>query len=191
MTLLLLGILIFFSVHSVRIFAEDWRTRQITARGERAWRGIYSLVSVVGVVMIGAGYARMRRAPVEVWTPPDWTLPITSALMLVSFVLIAAAYVRGNRLKAKIGHPMTVGVMAWAIAHLLSNGTLGDILLFGAFLVWAVFAFVEARRRDRVAGTTYPLGPVARDVTMVILGAAAWFVFGFWLHGPLIGVKPF
>jgi uncharacterized membrane protein len=144
----------------------------------------------VGIVLVGAGYARARRAPVEMWNPPDWTLPITSALVLVSFVLIAAAYVPGNRIKAKIRHPMTAGVKTWAFAHLLSNGTLGDIVLFGAFLVWAIFAYVEAKRRDRVAGTTYPMGEPAKDVIAVLAGAAAWFVFGFWLHGPLIGVRP-
>jgi uncharacterized membrane protein len=190
MTLLLLGILMFFSVHSVRIVAEDWRARQIASRGVRTWRGIYSFASAVGIVLVVAGYVRTRRAPIEVWSPPEWTLPITSALVLVAFVLIAAAYVPGNRIKAKVGHPMTAGVKTWAFAHLLSNGTLGDMVLFGAFLVWAIFAFVEARRRDRVAGTTYRVGPPSKDVITVVAGAAAWFVFGFWLHGPLIGVRP-
>lgn len=191
MTLLLLGIIVFFSVHSVRIVAEEWRTRQITARGERVWKAVYSVASIVGVVMVGAGYARTRRAPIEIWNPPDWTHPITSVLVLVSFVLILAGYVRGTRIKAKIGHPFTAGVKTWAFAHLLSNGTLGDIVLFGSFLVWGVFVYVEARRRDRVAGTTYAVGPVSRDFTTVVLGVIVWYVFGHWLHGPLIGVQPF
>jgi uncharacterized membrane protein len=190
MTLLLVGIVVFFGVHSVRIFAEDWRTRQIALRGERAWKGLYSLVSLVGIILVGAGYARTRKAPVEVWNPPEWTFPVTSVLVLVAFMLVMMAYVPGTRIKAKIGHPMTAGVMAWAIGHLLSNGTLGDIVLFGAFLVWAVFAFIEARRRDRIGGTVYSIGPISRDVTAAVIGLVIWFVFGHWLHEWLIGVKP-
>jgi uncharacterized membrane protein len=189
--LLLIGIVLFFGVHSVRVFAEDWRTRQITRLGARPWRGIYSLLSGVSVVVLVWGYAQTRKTPIELWTPPSWTYPITSALVLVSFVLIAAAYVSRNRIKAKIGHPMTAGIKTWAFAHLLSNGTLGDVLLFGSFLVWAVFVFIAARKRDREAGTTYPVGPVSKDVITVVGGTVAWAVFGFWLHGPLIGVRPF
>jgi uncharacterized membrane protein len=191
MTLLIIGIVLFFGVHSVRVFADDWRTQQIVARGERPWKGLYSIASAVGIVMVGYGYAQTRKAPIDLWTPPAWTYPITSVLVLVSFVLIAAAYVRGNRVKAKIGHPFTAGVETWAFAHLLSNGRLGDVVLFGTFFVWAIFVFAAARRRDRAAGTTYPVGPVSKDVIAVVAGVVAWGVFGFWLHGLLIGVRPF
>ena len=190
MTLLVAGIVIFFGVHSVRIVADDWRTRQIAARGERAWKGLYSLASAVGIVALGWGYGRTLKAPVAVWNPPAWTHPITSAFVLVAFVLFAAAYVRGNRIKAKIGHPMAAGVKTWAFAHLLSNGSLGDELLFGAFFVWSILAFAAARRRDRAAGTTYAVGPVSSDIKTVAAGIVAWFVFGFWLHGWLFGVRP-
>jgi uncharacterized membrane protein len=189
MTLLIAGIVIFFGTHSVRIVADEWRTRRIAALGAGTWKAVYSIVSAIGLVMVGWGYAQSRRAPVDLWTPPEWLFPITSALVLVSFVLIAAAYVPGN--KAKVGHPMAAGVKTWAFAHLLSNGRLGDVLLFGAFFVWALFAFRAGRQRDRVAGTVYPVGPASKDVATVAGGIVAWVVFGFWLHGWLIGVKPF
>ena len=191
MTLLVLGIVIFFGVHSVRVFADEWRSRQIAARGEQTWKMLYSIASVVGIVVLGWGFAQTRKAPIALWTPPHWTYPITAALVLVSFVLFAAAYVRGNRIKATIGHPQSAGVKTWAFAHLLSNGNLGDVLLFGAFFVWAILAFAAARKRDRIAGTTYPVGPVAKDVTTVVAGVVAWLVFGFWLHAWLFGVRPF
>jgi len=191
MTLLVLGIVIFFGVHSVRVFADEWRSRQIAARGEQTWKMLYSIASVVGIVVLGWGFAQTRKAPIALWTPPHWTYPITAALVLVSFVLFAAAYVRGNRIKARIGHPQSAGVKTWAFAHLLSNGNLGDVLLFGAFFVWAILAFAAARKRDRIAGTTYPVGPVAKDVTTVVAGVVAWLVFGFWLHAWLFGVRPF
>jgi uncharacterized membrane protein len=191
MTFLIVGIVLFFGVHSVRMVADEWRTRQIATRGERAWKGLYTLASAVGIVLLVYGYGQTRKAPVDLWTAPAWTYPITSALMLLSSVLIAAAYVRGNRIKAKIGHPMVVGVKTWAFAHLLSNGRLGDVLLFGAFLVWGVLVFVAARKRDRAAGTVYPVGPVSKDVITVVAGVVAWVVFAAGLHMWLIGVRPF
>jgi uncharacterized membrane protein len=190
-TLLLAGIVIFFGVHSVRIFADDWRTRQIARLGALPWRGLYSFASAVGIVLVGYGYAQTRKAPIDVWTPPTWLYPVTSALVLVAFVLIAAAYVKGNRIKARVGQPFAAGVKTWAFAHLLSNGHLGDVILFGVFLVWGIAAYVSAQKRDRLAGVVYPVGPVAADVKTVVAGVVAWAVFGFWLHGILIGVKPF
>jgi uncharacterized membrane protein len=191
MTVLLIGIVLFFGVHSVRIVAGDWRQRQMSRLGARAWKGIYSLASLVGIVMVGYGYAQTRRAPVDLWNPPAWLYPITSVLMLVAFVLIAAAYVRGNRIKAKVGQPFAAGVKTWAFAHLLSNGRLGDVILFGAFLVWAIAAYVAAQKRDRAAGVVYPIGPASADVKTVVAGLVGWVVFGFWLHALLIGVRPF
>jgi uncharacterized membrane protein len=106
-------------------------------------------------------------------------------------VLIAAVYVPRNSLKARIGHPMVVGVKVWALSHLLANHTLADLLLFGGFLVWAVLCFRAARRRDRAAGTTYPAGTLQGNLLTVVTGVAGWLVFAMWLHGPLIGVRPF
>ena len=191
MTLFVIGIIVFFGVHSVRIFADDWRTRQITRLGERPWKGLYSLASLVGIVMLSWGYSLTRKAPIELWHPLPWTRPFTAVLVLLAFVLVAAAYVRGNRIKVKVGQPFSAGVMMWAFAHLLSNGALGDVVLFGAFFVWAIFAFSAAQRRDRAAAVVYPVGPVSKDVITVVAGVVAWAVFGFWLHGVLIGVRPF
>jgi uncharacterized membrane protein len=110
--------------------------------------------------------------------------------VLIAFVLVTAAYVPGNRIKAKLHHPMILGVKTWAFAHLLSNGTLADIVLFGAFLAWAVVDYSASRRRDRANGTVYAPGTGARTAITVVVGLVAGVVFAVWLHGPLIGVRP-
>jgi uncharacterized membrane protein len=116
---------------------------------------------------------------------------LAGLLTLVAFVFLAAAYVPRNHIKARFHHPMVLGVKAWAAGHLLANGTLADLLLFGSFLLWAVLSFIAARRRDRVAGTSYAPGSAAGTLTAIAVGAVAWAAFAFWLHGPLIGVRPF
>jgi uncharacterized membrane protein len=191
MTYLILGLAIFLGTHSVRIIADAWRTARIAQFGEGAWKGIYSVISIAGFVLIVVGYGEARQHAMVLWTPPAWTAHVASLLTLVAFVLVASAYVRGTRTKAAIGHPMIAGVKVWAFAHLLANGTLADLMLFGAFLVWAIADFVAARRRDRVAGTTYPSGSVARDALAIVIGVAAWALFAFYLHGLWIGVRPF
>jgi uncharacterized membrane protein len=191
MIVLVLGLVLFLGVHSVRIVADDWRGAQIAARGEGAWKGVYSLVSAVGLVLIVYGYGLARTAPVELWSPPVWTRHIASLLTLVAFVLLAAAYVPGTRIRAAVGHPMVAGVKVWAFAHLLSNGRLADLLLFGAFLAWSVVLYAASRRRDRRDGVRRVAGPVSRDALAVILGVGAWAAFAFWLHAWLIGVRPF
>lgn len=191
MTILLAGLVLFLASHSVRIFAEGWRGARIAAMGEGKWKLVYSLVSIVGFALIVYGYGQARAAPTVLYTPPVWTRHVAALLTLPAFVLIAAAYVKGTRIKARVGHPMVAGVKLWAFAHLIANGTLADVVLFGAFLVWAVLDFIAARRRDRVAGIVYPVGPVARDVIAIGAGGLAWAIFGFVLHGPLIGVRPF
>lgn len=188
---LILGLVIFLGVHSVRTYADGWRAAQIARRGEGAWKGLYSLVSLIGLVLIVWGYGQARVHAVDIWNPPQWTHPVTAFLMLPAFILIVAAYVPGNHIKAAIGHPMLAGVKLWAFAHLLSNGRLGDILLFGAFLLWAAWTFVASRRRDRLAGTRYATGTVARDGITMVVGFAAWVLFALYLHLWLIGVRPF
>jgi len=142
-------------------------------------------------VMLVWGYGVARQTPVPLWTPVVGLRHLASLLTLLAFVLIAAVYVPSNSLKARIGHPMVVGVKVWALSHLLANHTLADLLLFGGFLVWAVLCFRAARRRDRAAGTTYPAGTLQGNLLTVVTGVAGWLVFAMWLHGPLIGVKPF
>jgi uncharacterized membrane protein len=191
MTVLILGLLLFLGTHSVRIFADGWRSRQLARLGEGKWKGVYSAVSVIGFVLIVWGYGLARAEPVFLWSPPVWTRHVAALLTMPAFILLAAAYVPGNRIKARLGHPMVAGVKIWAFAHLLANGTLAAVVLFGAFLAWAVADFASARRRDRRAGTVYPAGSPGRDAVSVIVGLVAWAVFAFLLHGWLIGVRPF
>ena len=191
MTLLILGLVIFLGSHSVRIFAEPWRGARIAAMGLNAWKGVYSIVAIAGFVLIVWGYGVARGAPVILYSPPVWTKHVAALLTIPAFILLAAAYVPGTRIKRAVGHPMIAGVKAWAFAHLLANGTLADVVLFGAFLVWAIVDYIAARRRDRAAGTVYVVGPITRDVTAVVVGLVAWAAFAFWLHAVLIGVRPF
>jgi len=191
MTMLILGLVIFLGVHSVRIVADDWRSAQLAQRGEGAYKGIYSLLSALGLVLIVWGYGQTRIDPVELWQPPVWTRHLASLLTLLSFVLIAAAYVPRNRLRAAVGHPMVAGVKLWAFAHLIANGRLGDLVLFGAFLAWAIADFVSARRRDRVAGRRPAPGGMTGDVLTVTAGVVGWVAFAMFLHAWLIGVRPF
>lgn len=191
MTLLLLGLVLFLGVHSTRIVADGWRTATIARVGEMPWKGIYSLLSIAGFVLLVIGYGAARQSPVVLFAPPVWTRHLAALLTIPAFVLLVAAYVPGNAIKRAVGHPMVAGVKVWALAHLLANGTLADVLLFGTFLAWAVLCFIAARRRDRVAGTSYPAGPGSRTAITVVVGLAAWAVFAFALHRPLIGVAPF
>lgn len=191
MTLLILGLVIFLGVHSTRIFAEDWRMAQVARLGEKGWKGAYAMASLVGFVLLVWGYGLARQSPVPLWTPVAGLRHLASLLTLLAFVLIAAVYVPRNSLKARIGHPMVVGVKVWALSHLLANHTLADLLLFGGFLVWAVLCFRAARRRDRAAGTTYPAGTLQGNLLTAVVGVVGWVVFAMWLHAPLIGVRPF
>jgi uncharacterized membrane protein len=191
MTLLILGLVLFIGVHSTRIVADDWRSATIARIGERPWKGVYSLLSIAGFVLLVIGYGAARAAPVVLYVPPVWTRHLAALLTIPAFVLLVAAYVPGNAIKRAVGHPMVAGVKVWAVAHLLANGTLADVVLFGAFLVWAVLSFTAARRRDRAAGRTYAAGPAARTWIALAVGVAAWALFAFVLHRPLIGVAPF
>lgn len=187
MTLLIAGLIVFLAVHSVRIVADNWRSTQIAHRGPKTWKGIYTLASIIGFVLIVWGYGIARQSPFGVYAPALWMRHLGIALTIPAFILLAATYVPGTRIKRAVGHPMVLGVKLWAVAHLLANGTLADVVLFGSFLVWAVFSYAAARRRDRAAGTVYVVGPVSRDAIAVAVGLVLWAVFAFWLHGPLIG----
>ena len=191
MTLLILGLVLFLGPHSVRIFADSWRTTRVATMGLMPWKAVYSVVSIIGFVLIAWGYGEARGAPVVLYTPPVWTRHIAALLTIPAFILLVAAYVPGTRIKRAVGHPMVAGVKIWAFAHLIANGTLADVVLFGAFLAWSVANYTAARRRDRAAGVVYVAGPVTRDITAVVVGLVAWGAFAFWLHGAWIGVRPF
>ena len=191
MTYLVLGLVIFLGVHSVRIVADTWRGRMLQGLGEGAWKGLYSLVSLLGLALIIWGFGLARQQPVQLWSPPVAMRHLASLLTLVSFVLLVAAYVPGNGIKARLHHPMVLGVKTWALAHLLANGNLAHVLLFGSFLVWAVLSFSAARRRDRASGTQYAPGRTGATLLTLALGTGVWLAFALWLHGMLIGVRPF
>lgn len=191
MSVLILGLLIFLGTHSIRIFASDWRAAQITRFGANRWKGVYSVASALGFALIVWGYARARDNAMLLWVPPTGIRHLTVLLTAAAFILLAAAYVPGTRIKALFGHPMLAGVMVWAVAHLLANATLNAAVLFGAFFVWSLIDFVASRTRDRKNGVRYPAGTAARDGVAVIVGLVAWAIFAFFLHGWLIGVRPF
>ena len=191
MLTLVAGLVLFLGAHSVRVFADGWRASTIASVGEKPWKGVYSLVSIAGFVLVIVGYGLARHNPVVLWSPPPVALRhLASLLTLVAFVLLAAAYVPGNQIKAKLHHPMILGVKTWALAHLLANNMLADVVLFGSFLLWAVLDYRAARKRDRQQGTVYPAGTVTRTALTVVIGVVAWAVFAFWLHRLLIGVSP-
>ncbi len=191
MLVLVLGLVVFLGCHSVRIVAEGWRNSQIARLGVLPWKGLYSFVSVVGLVLIVWGYGMARAEPIVVWNPPVWTRHLAALLTVPAFILLVGAYIPGTRIKAALGHPMVVGVKVWAFSHLIANGTLADVALFGSFMVWAVIDYRAARQRDRAAGTVYSVGPISRDVLSVVLGLGLWAAFAFALHEWLIGVRPF
>ena len=191
MTILILGLLVFLGVHSTRIVADGWRTAQLKRLGEGAWKGIYSLFSLAGFGLIIWGFGLAREQPVVLWTAPVAMRHVAGLLTLIAFVLLAAAYVPRNQIKSSLRHPMLLAVKFWAFAHLLSNGRLADLVLFGSFLAWAVVCFIAARKRDRAAGTRYAPGAAGGTATAVVVGVAVWAGFAFWLHGALIGVRPF
>ena len=191
MGMLILGLVLFLGVHSVRIFANDWRTQTIAGRGEGTWKGLYSLLSIAGFGLIIWGYGLARQQPVVLWVPPVGMRHVAALLTLIAFVLLVAAYVPRNGIKARLHHPMVISVKVWAFAHLLCNGNLADVVLFGAFLVWAALSFRAARARDRAAQTVYPAGTAMGTTSTVVVGTVALAAFALWLHGVLIGVRPF
>ena len=191
MAILILGLVLFLGVHSTRIVADRWRSATIARIGEMPWKGIYSLLSIAGFALVVWGFRIARADTLVLYTPPVWTRHLAALLLVVSFILLVAAYVPRNAIKAKLHHPMVLGVKVWALAHLLANGVAADVLLFGAFLLWAVFSYRAARRRDRASNAVYPGGTASMTALTVVIGVVAWAVFAFMLHGPLIGVRPF
>jgi uncharacterized membrane protein len=191
MSVLILGLILFLGVHSVRIVAEGWRGAVIARIGERPWKLAYTVAAIAGFVLIVWGYGLARQQPVVLWVPPVWTRHLAALLTVPAFVMLAAAYGPPNAIRARLKHPMLLGTKTWALAHLMANGNLADVLLFGGFLLWAVLCFRSARRRDALAGRTLPAGSVGGTIVAVVVGLAAWAGFAFWAHGAWIGVRPF
>lgn len=190
MAYLVAGLLLFLGVHSVRTVADGWRMQMLQTRGEAFYKGIYTVVSLLGFSLIIWGFGLARENPVQLWAPPVALRHLALLLTLVAFVFLAAAYVPGNAIKARVHHPMVLGVKTWALAHLLANGNLAHVVLFGSFLAWAVVNFIAARKRDRAQGVVYAAGTHAGTLRAVVIGVGAWALFAFWLHGWMIGIRP-
>ncbi|MBO9686774.1 MAG: NnrU family protein [Mitsuaria chitosanitabida] len=185
---LILGLILFLGPHSVRVVAPAWREARLAAWGEARWKITYSLLSALGLVLIVWGYGQARMTPQVLWATPRGLSHLTALLMLPALILIASAHVPRNHVKAGLGHPMVIGVMLWATAHLLANNTVADLVLFGAFLAWATLDFLSARRRVLPSP---PPGTARGTAIAVVAGTAVWIALILGLHRLIIGVSPF
>lgn len=188
MGLLILGLVLFLGVHSVAMGAPAWRERTIARLGEIPWKGVYALLSLVGLVLIVWGYGLARLEPVGLWSPPTWLRHVALLIMLPAFPLLLAAYLPG-RIQTAARHPMLASVKLWAFAHLLANGNLADVLLFGSFLAWAVADRISLKRRTSPPVPGAPPGP-ANDLIALVGGLLLYGAFIGGLHTWLFGVSP-
>lgn len=207
MTQLILGLILFLGAHSVRIWADGWRNQTIEAYGEKAFKGVYALVSILGFYLLVVGYGEARLQTVALWNPPIFTKHISMLLMLLSSILLMATYIPRNHFKMRLGHPMVLSVKVWALSHLLANGNLADLVLFGSFLIWAVLNFRSARARDRALllnlnvteeAAAEPLTEsestnqpkLLSTIITLVGGMAIWALITFVLHAKIVGVSP-
>ena len=201
MALLILGLVLFLGAHSTRIFAENWRQAALQRLGEKAFKGANALVSLVGFGLLIYGFDQVRWDSPALWAPPVWVKHVAALLMLLSLVLLASAYAPRNAIKAKLHHPMVLSVKVWALAHLLANPRVADLVLFGAFLLWSVLNFRAARKRDRLAAAsaqetgeagTLPAPEVSLAATLraVGIGVVVWAFLLSRGHEWLFGVSP-
>jgi uncharacterized membrane protein len=186
--MLILGLVVFLGVHSTAFVSPGFRVRAVARLGEGGWKVLYAVVSLVGFVLLVRGFAEAREAPIVLYTPPHWMHHVTFLLMLPVFPLILAAYLPG-RIKAAMKHPMLAAVKFWALAHLLSNGTLADVLMFGGFLAWAVLDRISFKRRPPQRIVTAP-ARAFNDVLAVVVGLGLYGFFIAWAHQRLFGVSP-
>jgi uncharacterized membrane protein len=189
MVLFLIGLIIFLSSHSCRIFAEPWRNHMIDRIGEVKWKGLYTIISLIGFVIMVIGYGQARQSTVVLWQPNSFLIYIALALNLIAFIFLAGSSPSNNAIRLKLKHPMILGVKVWALAHLISNGTLVDLILFGAFLIWSVLDFRSARKRPIHIAEQAQVSTKATVITIAI-GVILWVAFIFGLHQYLIGVSP-
>ena len=188
MTLLILGLALFLGVHSTAIVAPGFRDAMRARFGEGAWKGLYSIASLAGFVLLCKGFALTRLAPVVIYTPPSWLRHVAFVLMLPVFPLLMASGLPG-RIRTATKHPMLAAVKFWCLAHLLANGRLADLVLFGAFLAWAVVDRISLKRRPPQVIRTLPTRPW-NDAIAVVVGLVIYAVMIGWGHLWLIGVSP-
>ena len=187
MLLFITGLILFFAVHSISIVNVGWRDAMAERLGTRTWRTLYSLASLGGLVLLIMGYGIARSDPIVLYYPPAWLLHVNFLLMLFVFPLFMASILPG-RIKAAVKHPAFASVKIWAFAHLLTNGALADVLLFGCFLAWAVIGRISMRRRKNRPVPGFPESPV-NDLLVVVVGLLLYLVFIMALHDWLIGVE--
>ena len=186
----ILGLVVFLGAH-VFVTMRDHRATVVARIGEWPYRGLFSLVSIVGIILIGYGFAAYRAAgPIVVWYPPGWTRHIVVALMWPASIMVAAAYIPGN-IKRVLKHPMLVGVKTWAFAHLCANGDLGGIVLFGSVLAWAVYDRITLKHRKDAGAPPIPVGGTKNDIIAVVVGTIIYLALGFVFHPVVIGVPAF
>jgi uncharacterized membrane protein len=189
MIIFIIGIILFLGSHSVRIFAEPWRTRMIHQLGEKKWKGLYTLFSLFGFILLVIGYSQARQNTVIIWQPPIFLTHLAVLLNLFTFILLASSAPNNNAIRVKLKHPMILGVKVWALAHLLANGSLIDLILFGSFLMWAILDFRSARNRP-ISSNETPFISLKATLIAILFGVAVWLAFIFGLHQWLIGVSP-
>ena len=188
MQMLVLGLVLFLGVHSVSIVAPGWRERVAARIGKGPWKGLYALASLIGFVLLIYGYGLARQNPIVLYAPPVWTRHLAALLMVPVFPMIFSAYLPG-RISATLKHPMLVATKLWAVAHLLANGMLADVVLFAGFLAWAVADRISLKRRTQPDLNTAPPRKI-NDLIAIVIGLAVYVVFAKWLHLKWIGVYP-
>jgi uncharacterized membrane protein len=187
MTLFILGLVLFIGTHSIYILAPAFRQAAVNRIGYNPWRGLYSLVSLAGLVVIVYGYGAARLDPVEIWSPPFWTRHLAMTLGVLVFPVLTAAFIPG-RIRAALKHPMLAAVTIWALVHLVANGTIADVLLFGVFLVWSVAARASLLGRPMNPLPSAAGRPLTNDILVVAIGLAVYAIFLFGLHEYIIGM---
>jgi uncharacterized membrane protein len=187
MSWLIVGLVLFLGIHLIRIFAEPLRQGMVDRMGLWPYKAVYSVVALIGFVLIVYGYGEARMNPVVLYQPPSFLRHLTMLLMLIVFPALLAAYLPG-RIQSALKHPMLIAVKAWALSHLLVNGTLADVLLFGGFLVWAVADRISLKRRADSKPFVQLSASGLNDVIVIVGGLALYLAFVFWLHPILIGV---
>jgi uncharacterized membrane protein len=187
---MILGLVLFLGVHTLTTQREA-RARLIASWGEGGYKTGYALASLIGLALIVWGFAHYRASGmIELWTAPRALKHLTEALMLPAVILVVAAYIRG-RIYTAVKHPMLSGVKLWAAAHLLANGDLGGIILFGSFLAWAVYDRISLKRRTDAGGPPIPVGGLGNDAIAVVVGIVAYLALGFAFHPVVIGIPVF
>ena len=189
MVWLIAGLVLFLGLHSIRRLAPQWREARIVAMGAGGWKGLYSVLSIAGFVLLIWGYGKARFEPlVMLWIPPPGMRHAAFGLTLLAFLSLAAAFVPRTHIRARFGHPMVLAIILWSIAHLLANGSRHDVLLFGSFLVWSTLLFHASYRSEppKRSGGTW-----SGTLLALLVGAAAWAGFAYYLHERWIGVTPF